>query len=54
MIFQLQNLVQKEKWRYRVSWKWETTTGQPAVSGIYFYRINVDSGHLIGKMLLAK
>ena len=48
------NLGQKEKGLYRVSWKGETTTGQPAVSGIYFYRINVDSGHLIGKMLLAK
>jgi hypothetical protein len=48
------NLGQKEKGLYRVSWKGETTIGQPAVSGIYFYRINVDSGHLIGKMLLAK
>ena len=48
------NLGQKEKGLYRVPWKGETTTGQPAVSGIYFYRINVDGGHLIGKMLLAK
>ena len=48
------NLGQKEKGLYRVPWKGETTTGQPAVSGIYFYRINVGGGHLIGKMLLAK
>ena len=48
------NLGQKEKGVYKVPWKGETTTEQPAVSGIYFYRINVGDKHLIGKMSLVK
>ena len=48
------NLGQKEKGVYKVPWKGRTTTEQPAVSGIYFYRINVGDKHLIGKMSLVK
>ena len=48
------NLGQKEKGVYKVPWKGETATEQPAVSGIYFYRINVGDKHLIGKMSLVK
>jgi len=48
------NLGQKEKGFYRVPWKGETTTEQPVVSGIYFYRINVGDKHLMGKMSLVK
>ena len=50
----IKNLGQKEKGVYKVPWKRETTAGQPAVSGIYFYRINVGDKHLIGKMSLVK
>jgi hypothetical protein len=48
------SLGQKDRGLYSVPWGGETTHGRPAVSGIYFYRVNAGDKHLLGKMSLVK
>ena len=50
----IKNLGLKEKGVCRVSWFGESTNGEPAVSGVYFYHIVAGNKQLISKMSLLK
>jgi len=50
----IKNLGLKEKGVCRVSWFGENTTGEPVVSGVYFYHIVAGNKQLISKMSLLK
>lgn len=39
---------------HEVAWSGQTTSGLPASSGVYFYRLSTDEGRLSRKMLLMK